>query len=578
MRKTILLLIIFLNLSISTVLADFDAEHRSITHNGIERHYYLYTPDTEINQLLIVLHPSGSNGRAMQYVTGLNSFADSQGFAIAYPDASDYFWDDGRVEAGMPPEIEQVDDAGFITTLADSLSAGLNLEEVYLTGLENGATMAYRIACEAPEQFEAIIPVAAMMWEYHLNTCADASAPVNILMITGAEHPQYIPQGEDVEFLATGVIFAWLGWQDTVNIWRERNNCPDSDTSVTDNSLTVYTGCEEDTEVAFLPIPVAGYNWTRMAENTINRFGTDTSAIIASYISGENWQSLTEPQSATTELARSWIVYVPSTYDENSPAPLILNLHGRLSNAALQAYTSDFNRIAEREGFIVLYPNGIDTAWNYFRGVFIPDEKKHDDEAFIRSLIDDLDVDLNIDRNRMYVTGLSNGGFMTQRLACTMQDEFVAFATVAATAPFAIEQLCVNATPVPILYIHGTADNNVPWNGDVRQNSVGRSFYISYPMNESFGFWGFHNQCSQELESERLPVVDPETTTLLVTAQDCADNSTVILYGVSGGGHVWHGTRTDENDFLGENSQDFNSSEVIWEFFSKYSLDQRIED
>ena len=161
-------------------------------------------------------------------------------------------------------------------------------------------------------------------------------------MITGEDNPQYIPDGEDVQFLSTGEIFAWLGWQDTVNIWRERNNCPESDLMVTDNDLTIYPDCDEDTEVAFLAIPKAGYNWTRMAENSINRFGVDTSAIIAAYISGEDWQSLTEPELPETELARSWVIYVPSTYDENNPAPLVLNLHGRLSNAAAQAYTSGF--------------------------------------------------------------------------------------------------------------------------------------------------------------------------------------------------------------------------------------------
>ena len=238
----------------------------------------------------------------------------------------------------------------------------------------------------------------------------------------------------------------------------------------------------------------------------------------------------------------------------------------------------DFNRIAEREGFIVLYPNGIETAWNYFLGVFDPDEKTHDDEAFIRSLINDLDVDLNIDRSRMYVAGLSNGGFMTQRLACTMQDEFAAFASVAATAPFAIDGMCAESDPVPIMYIHGTADTNVPWDGDTRQNIEGRTFYISYPMTDSIGFWSFHNQCADEFESERLPVVDSETATTVITAQNCAENSTVVLYGVGGGGHVWHGTRPDENDFLGQNSQDFNSSEVIWEFFSQYSLNPGIEE
>lgn len=577
MRKIFLLvLMIVLPLSITQAQEIIEADLHNITHNGIERQYYLYLPDTDINDLLIVLHPFGSNGRAMQFVTGLNDYADSEGFAVVYPDSADYYWDDGRVAVGLPPDEGEFDDVGFITTLADSLSEELAIESIYLAGLENGGGMAFRIACEAPQHFEAIITVASIMWEYHRDNCGDTSAPLNMLMIMGAEHPQFIPEGDNVEYLSTGNIFRWLGWQDSINIWRERNNCPESEQAVIDQDLTVYSDCDNDTEVAFWSIPHAGYNWARMADNSINRFGVDISEVMSAYITGEDWQTLTTPQQGTTLLARSWIVYVPASYDASNPAPLVLNLHGRLSNAASQAYMSDFNSIAEREGIIVLYPNGIDTEWNYLRGIFDVNVDNHSDEAFIRNLINDLHHDLNIDRNRMYVTGLSNGGFMTQRLACTMQDEFTAFASVAATAPYAIDQLCEDANPVPLMYIHGTADSIVRWNGNVVQDADGTSFYISYPMQDSFNFWGIHNQCTGEAENEILPVVDEETQTEILTLTNCAENTTTIIYVVHGGGHVWHGTRTLEYDLLGENSQDFNSSEVIWEFFSHYNLDGRI--
>jgi len=578
MRKTLLImLMIVLPLSITQAQNFTGANLHSITHNGIERQYYLYLPESDVGKILIVLHPSGSNGRAMQFVTGLNDYAESEGFAVVYPDAADYYWDDGRVAIGLPPDEGEFDDVGFISTLADTLSEELAINRIYLAGIENGGGMAFRVACELPDNFEAIITVAAIMWEYHRDNCGEATTPFNLLMIMGADHPNFIPEGEDVEYLSTGDIFRWLSWQDTVNIWRERNNCPESDEQVIEQGLTVYSNCDNDTQVAFWSIPNAGYNWARMADNSINRFGVDVSEVISAYIKGDDWQSLTEPQQGTTILARSWIVYVPSTYDPTTPSPLVLNLHGRLSNAASQAYTSDFNRIAEREGIIVLYPNGIDTEWNYLRGIFDVNVDDHSDEAFIRSLINDLDHDLNIDRNRMYVTGLSNGGFMTQRLACTMQDEFTAFASVAATAPYAINQFCEDANPVPMMYIHGTADRIVRWEGNLVQDADGTSFYISYPMQESFNFWGIHNQCSAEVENETLPVVDEETRTEIITLTGCAENSATIIYVVHGGGHVWHGTHTVEYELLGENSQDFNSSEVIWHFFSQYNLGQRID-
>lgn len=577
-RKFFLMVFLLTTVSISTVFADFDASIKQFTYDNLDRQYYLHVPDTEINSLLIVLHPFGSNGRAMQYLTGLNDFADHYGFAVAYPDSIDAYWDDGRIAEGMPPDVGQFDDAGFISSLAGSLRGELGVDSVYLTGLENGGALAFRIACEAPQTFEAIIPVAVMMWEYHRDNCTSETSSVDMFLINGAENPQYVPDGEDIEYLVSGLTFAWLGWQDTVDIWREHNQCPDSDLSVLDNDLTIYSDCADDSSVTLWTIPKAGYNWARMADNSLNRFGVDVSAVISAYITGSDWQSLTEPEFASTVQARSWIMYVPSTYDESQAAPLVVNLHGKFSNAPSQAFTSNFASIAEREGIIVLYPNGIDNQWNYLPGVYDIDPVTHSDEAFIRSLINDLDIDLNIDRNRMYVTGLSNGGFMTQRLACTMQDEFSAFASVAATAPFGINVMCEDAKPAPIMYIMGTADTNVPWRGRISQDVTGRPYYSTYPMEDSLNFWAIHNHCTAEYETRNLPVVDPETTTTVLTFTDCAPESTVILYGIQGGGHVWPGTRSPENDFLGQNTQDFNASEVIQEFFSQYSLNTETDN
>ncbi|MGB7341638.1 MAG: PHB depolymerase family esterase [Phototrophicaceae bacterium] len=579
MKYRLLIMICFLFMLYGAVsmshAAEFEASLHTLTHDSLERSYYLYVPTTTITQALIVLHPFGSNGRAMQYVTGLNDFADEHGFVVAYANSANYYWDDGRVTAGLYPDEGNFDDVGFLVTLAETLRQEYAIDSISLTGFENGGHMAYRVACEMPAQFEHVIPVVAVMWDYHIEQCPDASDAVNMLMILGADHPYFIPEGEDIEYLSTGEIFSWVGWQDMVDIWRARNNCPESDLQVIDNDMTVYRDCGDGTTTAFWAFPRGAYNWARMGNNTINRFGVDISAVISAYITDGDWQALTVPEPATVVLARSWVLYVPSSYDPATPTPLIVNLHGRLSNAAAQAYTADFNRIAERDGIIMLYPNGIDTEWNYLRGIVDVDNQTHSDEAFIRSLINDLSIDLNIDRNRMYVTGLSNGGFMTQRLACTMQDEFAAFVSVGATAPFALDRLCEDADPVPMMYIHGTEDTFVRWSGNIVQDSEGTSFYISFPMEVSFNFWSLHNHCNNQISRETLPQVDPETTTDILTLQDCAENSAAILVVVVGGGHVWHGTRTEQNEFLGRNGQDFNSSEMIWEFFQQYQLESR---
>ena len=571
----IFFLLIMLCLSFTIVTqADAVNDIRTLSHDGVERHYRLFVPDSGADTLLIVLHPYASSAYAMQIITDFNDAAAQYGFAVAYPDADGYYWDDGRIEAGLPPYEEPIDDAGFVLALVDNLRASLNVENVYLTGLENGAGMAYRMACTAPEQFEAIIPVNFMMWEYHTTDC-NPSAAVNIFIITGAEHPLFVPGGEQVEYLSTGNVFRWMGWQETVNYWRESNNCGEDSRDVAPGNPTFYTGCDDDTTVTFMAIPGAGANWTRMSDNTLNRFGVDITNVISAYLKGSDWQSLSTPQNATESLARSYVLYVPTTYNAQISAPLVVILHGRLSNANNVAYTSNFNQIAEREGVIVAYPNAINTTWNYLSGIPDVDSPEYDDDAFIEDMITDISRDINIDSDRIYLAGISNGGFMTQRLACTMQNTFAATVSIGATAFYSIETTCENTDPIPHMYIHGTADTIVRWNGNLATNNDGRQIYISYPMPDSINFWIRQNQCSTSVSQERLPVVDPETTTEILTFTECGQDSALIVYIVYGGGHVWHGSRDNLAETLGQNSQDFNSSEVIWSFFSQYSLNQR---
>ena len=578
--RTISFAVILLLMIVATVQAEAETQVEALDDNGISRSYRLYIPETEVSQLLIVLHPSGSSARAMELRTGLNAVADKHGFAVVYPDSQVYNWNDGRGEAGQLPIEGIVDDVGFLGSLIDELVVqhGFDPQQVYLTGLQNGGLIAYRAACEMPERFAAVIPVAAMMWDYQVENCGEAYTPVNMFIIHGAAHPNYKPEGEEVEYLLTGDKFSWLGWQDTVDLWLERNQCNQDEPRTIENStLAMIDNCQNDISVNFWPIENAGDNWPRMANNTTNRFGVDISEVIGAYIAGVDWQSMTVPENSETELARSYFLYIPETYDPTSPTPLVVNLHGRLSSASSQAYTSDFNTIADREGFIVLYPNAIDTEWTYLYGV--APAIQHNDEEFLGTLIDDISQDLNIDANRVYVTGLSNGGFMVGRLACTMRDRFAAFAAVAATAQPNIDIICEDADsdPAPIMYIHGTADTIVPAQGlKYASEDGGEPYYVSLPMQTTMAWWAFHNGCDNSFEIENLPIVDPETETRIARINNCPEDAPAILYVVIGGGHVWHGTHEEEYDFLGQNSQDFNASEEIWTFFSQHTLEGRV--
>src|SRR5690606_15332947 len=151
-----------------------------------------------------------------------------------------------------------------------------------------------------------------------------------------------------------------------------------------------------------------------------------------------------------------------------------------------------------------------------------------DDEAFLGMLLDDLALDLNIDRERVYVTGLSNGGFMAQRVACSMQDRFAAFASVAATGAFRLPDICAEKDAIPAMYIHGTADRIVPWDGASSINEAGETVLISASMSQTIGFWAAHNGCGTDLDIVDIPLTTTETQTRILNVTECPDDAPVV--------------------------------------------------
>jgi polyhydroxybutyrate depolymerase len=272
---------------------------------------------------------------------------------------------------------------------------------------------------------------------------------------------------------------------------------------------------------------------------------------------------------------------VPSTYNPDQPTPLVVGLHGRFSNGASHASLTDTNEAAEEHGFIALYPDGLsygppgDYGWNYTRGAGPYPEQGVDDVAFILSLIDDIAIDLNIDRQRIYVDGMSNGGFMVHRLACDVPTVFAGFASVAGSGFEGLETVCARSehAPVPMLIIHGTQDNNVLWDGR-SQNIGGRQFYGSIPIIRMLGFWAQYNGCSDEIDTQTLTQQgqSPETEVRIVNVLGCNEGSAVTLYAVVGGGHNWPGTPGRISSAVaGLVNDDIHATDVIWEFFSHFT-------
>lgn len=561
-----------------------DDTFRTMEYAGLERSYHIYEPDTAPTGLLFVLHPFASNGRAMAFITGFNDIAAANDWVVVYPNSAGFYWDDGRSQVGLPPDDGPVDDLGFLRALRDQLAATYELERdaIFLSGFAQGGNMAYTVACQMPDAFGGVAVVAALMWEYQAEQCGEIETPVDLFILYGMRDPVYRPQGNEISDGA-GSAWALMGVNDTFDFWRGRQDCP-VDPISSGTSLVWHPGCMDGVSTAIQLLNSAQSNWPRQGAYALNPFGVDAGETIAAFFSADGsaeddaWLDVARPDATFDGLARSYTLYVPNTYDPAVPTPLAMILHGRTTNASNQAYADDMRRIAEREGFILVYPNGIENEWDYGDGVGVYGELPQNDEVFLDTLLDDLALDLNIDPQRVYVAGLSNGGLMTQRLACTRNDRYAAFASVAATAPFGLTALCRDTgAPVPLLFVQGDADPIMPWAGVITQ-AAGREIYATAPMVNTLQFWADVNGCATTYAFEELPQVDEATLTQVYDFDGCRTDAALVLYGIDGGGHVWPGVRAFQSDTLGAVSMDFNASEVIWDFFSQYTLDMPADE
>lgn len=258
-------------------------------------------------------------------------------------------------------------------------------------------------------------------------------------------------------------------------------------------------------------------------------------------------------------IQRDYRLYVPPIYNGSSAVPLVFNLHGYGSDASQQELYGDFRAIADTAGFLIALPNGTvdqygNRHWDTFGASVV------DDLGFISALLDTISAQYNIDADRVYSTGMSNGGFMSYDLACYRSERFAAIASVTGTMLTTRLTNCAAAHPTPVMQIHGTADPTVNYNG-------GSGFSAIEPLVEH---WAQFNHCDPVPTITAVP--DTNTTDgctaehFVYTGGDAG--STVEFYKVLGGGHTWPDAIVD----IGVTNHDFNASREVWRFFSQYDL------
>jgi polyhydroxybutyrate depolymerase len=260
-------------------------------------------------------------------------------------------------------------------------------------------------------------------------------------------------------------------------------------------------------------------------------------------------------------LEREYLLYVPKSYDHTKPTPLVISMHGGAMWPAAQKETSQWNRVADENGFIVVYPSGVSgrgpRAWRAGGG---PGLMR--DVRFISELIDTLRASYNIDSTRVYANGLSNGGGMTFALSCTLADRIAAVGVVA-PAIFLPWGSCLDRRAVPMIAFHGTADHAVPYHGG--KSWVAPNVFPDIPAWTEK--WAERNRCAPNPVDSAVAadVIRREYT-------GCADGAAVVLYTVLEGGHTWPGGGPLPEWFVGTTSNSIDATSLMWAFFRKQQL------
>lgn len=250
-------------------------------------------------------------------------------------------------------------------------------------------------------------------------------------------------------------------------------------------------------------------------------------------------------------MMRSARVHVPASVDLEAAAPLVLNFHGFSSNASQQELFSGMNATADAEGFVVVYPEGVLSSWNAGACCGTAMMQQLDDVGFVRALVSELHAQLCIDARRTYATGMSNGGFMSHRLACEASDVFAAVAPVSAVNGM---DDCMPGRPVPVMMFNGTADALVDYNGAGQFQSV----------EEAFDGWAERDAC-----------VDAPKPGLMKGATSCLEHVlcdadvSVVSCTHEGMGHCWPGQAFCP---FGMANTDISANDVMWKFFGQYVL------
>lgn len=266
---------------------------------------------------------------------------------------------------------------------------------------------------------------------------------------------------------------------------------------------------------------------------------------------------------------RTYRIYVPARVAVGAPVLLVLHGGGGGGGGMETLTAHGFNHRADGIGAIIVYPDGVGRHWNDGRNDphSRAAEDKVDDVGFLRALVASLERRYPVDRERVFVTGISNGGMMTLRLACEARDVFKGFVAVAASLGEELAAHCSADGIARLALIDGTADPIVPWDGGTVAVLGGAHGRVIGAKATFAKFMAAANCQSDQQDPPLDRVADDGTELTLHRAAACAGSADLRLYEVGGGGHAWPGGLRYAGEWLiGKVSQELDATDEAWRF------------
>ncbi len=267
--------------------------------------------------------------------------------------------------------------------------------------------------------------------------------------------------------------------------------------------------------------------------------------------------------------------HVPRGYDASTPTPVVVDLHGYSEGADIHLLMSELRAYGDEQGFVTITPHGTGPVPRWDTGFGSADM------AFIGVLLDEVEATLCVDTARVFVTGLSNGAFMTSAIACVYADRIAAVAPVAGVQA---AEGCDASRPVPVVAFHGTADTFVAFDGGVGESvadlpnpdgsgeTLGDSGLVDETAEgpsvpEMVAVWAERNGCAVE------PTEREVTADVTLVSYDCFP-ADAQLYRIEGGGHTWPGSAFSQSieSVVGFTTMSIDANEIMWDFFVDHPL------